>query len=65
MVELDKGGAGQDKELWEHDAVEFNEYDNDQYGSLLVTTAYNMKLFLDKNVDPSVEVSGNKSLESL
>jgi hypothetical protein len=64
MAELDKGGAGQDKVFWEHVAVEFNEYDNDQYGPL-VTTACNKKLFSDKNVNPSVKVSGNKSWESL
>jgi hypothetical protein len=35
MAELDKGGAGQDKEFWEFVAVEFNDYENNQYGSLL------------------------------
>jgi hypothetical protein len=35
-------------ECREHVAVEFNECDTDQYGSLLVTTAYNKKLFSDK-----------------
>jgi hypothetical protein len=35
MAELDKGGASQDKEFWEFVAVEFNEYENHQYGSLM------------------------------
>ncbi len=39
--------------------------DNDQYGSLLVTIAYDKKLFSDNNVDPSVKVGGNKPWESL
>jgi hypothetical protein len=65
MAELDKGGAGQDKEFWEFVAVQFNDYENNQYGSLLVTSAYDKKLFLEKNVNPSVNVGSNKTWESL
>jgi hypothetical protein len=65
MAELDKGGAGQDNEFWEYVAVEFNYFGNDQYGSLLVTTAYDKKLFSDKNVNTSVKVGSNKYWESL
>jgi hypothetical protein len=65
MAELDKGGAGQDKEFWEFVAVQFNDYENNQYGSLLVTSAYDKKLFFEKNVNPSVNVGSNKTWESL
>ena len=65
MAELDKGGAGQDKEFWEDVAVAFNEYQEDNnYRALLLTSAYDKKLFSDKNVDPSVNV-GSKSWDSL
>jgi len=42
MTELDKGGAGQDKEFWEFVAVQFNDYENNQYGSLLVTSVWKL-----------------------
>jgi hypothetical protein len=66
MAELDKGGAGQDKEFWEDVAIEFNDYgEEDKYGSLLLTSAYNKKVFSDKNVDPSIKARSDKSWDSL
>jgi hypothetical protein len=61
MAELDKSEAGQDKEFWEFVAVQFNYYENNQYGSLLVTSAYDKKLFSEKNVNPSVNGGSNKT----
>ncbi len=52
MAELDSGGAGQDKEFWDDVAVAFNCYEGDNdYGALLLTSAYDKKLFSDKNID--------------
>jgi hypothetical protein len=66
MAELDKGGAGQDKEFWEDVAFEFNDYgEEDKYGSLLLTSAYDKKVFSDKNVDPSIKARSDKSWDSL
>jgi hypothetical protein len=66
MAERDKGGAGQDKEFWEDVAVDYNEYqEENNYGALLLMSAYDKKLFLDKNIDPSVKVGSNKSWDSL
>ncbi len=45
--------------------VQFNDYEKNQYGSLLVTSAYDKKLFLEKNFNPSVNVGSNKTWESL
>jgi len=46
MAELDKGGAGQDKEFWDDVAVAFNCYEGEKdYGALLLTSAYDKKLF--------------------
>jgi len=66
MAERDKGGAGQDKEFWEDVAVDYNEYqEENNYGALLLMSANDKKLFLDKNIDPSVKVGSNKSWDSL
>ena len=66
MAELDKGGAGQDKEVWDDVAVAFNCYEGDNdYGALLLTSAYEKKLYSDNNIDPSVKVGSNKSWDSL
>jgi hypothetical protein len=45
--------------------LQFNDYENNQYGSLLVTSANDKKLFLEKNVYTSVNVGSNKTWESL
>ena len=46
MAERDKGGAGQDKEFWDDVAVAFNCYEGEKdYGALLLTSAYDKKLF--------------------
>ncbi len=67
MAEIDKGGAGQDKVFWEAVALEFNYYSDEKnsYGVLVLTSAYDKKLFSDKNVDPSVKAGLDKSWESL
>ncbi len=67
MTELDRGGAGQDKVFWEDVALEFNNYSPEQasYGLLVVTSAYDKKLFNVKNVDPSIKGGADKSWEAL
>jgi hypothetical protein len=67
MAELDRGGAGQDKSFWEDAALEFNDYSPEKasYGFLVVTSAYDKKVFSDKNVDPSVKGGADKSWEAL
>jgi hypothetical protein len=67
MAELDRGGAGQDKTFWEDAALEFNDYSPEKasYGLLVVTSAYDKKVFSEKNVDPSVKLGADKSWEAL
>jgi ribosomal protein L11 len=53
-AELDKGGAGQDKLFWEDVALEFNSYSEEKksYRVLVLTSAYDKKLFSEKMWTP-------------
>jgi hypothetical protein len=53
MAELDKGGVGQDK-FWEDVALEFNSYSEEKnsHGVLVLTSAYDKKLFSKKMGTP-------------
>jgi hypothetical protein len=43
----------------------FSPGEEDKYGSLLLTSAYDKKVFSDKNVDPSIKAGSDKSWDSL
>jgi hypothetical protein len=54
IAELDRGGAGQDKAFWEDVALKFNDYSPQKgsYGALVVTSAYDKRLFSEKMWTP-------------
>ncbi len=67
MAEIDRGGARQDKLLQEDAALEFNDYSEEKksYGVLVITSAYDKKLFNEKNVDPSLKEGQPKTWDAL
>jgi len=65
MAEIDKGGAGQDRTFWEDVLVEFNDYSNSDYGGLVLTSSTDKKIFVEKNVNPSMMCGKNMSWENI
>ncbi len=52
MAESDKGGAGQDKILWDNVTLDFNDYDDEkvEYGKLVLTTTFDKKVLEEKGL---------------
>jgi hypothetical protein len=50
MAELNKGGAGQDKALWEDVLVEFYTFSKPDYSELILSFLSNQKIFSEKLV---------------
>lgn len=65
MAELDKGGAGQDKEFWEDILLEFKDFSNEEYSKLSLQSQSDLKVFSEKNVDPGSKPQKEATWESL